>query len=122
MFQDKAEEAMRFYVSLFPDAQVLELTRYGPNQPGTEGSVMKASFTIGKQTILCLDSAVKHDFTFTPAFSLFVDCESEEQIKHLYGELSAGGATFMPVQNYGFRRLFAWLSDRFGVSWQVNLP
>jgi predicted 3-demethylubiquinone-9 3-methyltransferase (glyoxalase superfamily) len=122
MFQGKAEEAMNFYVSLFPDGKVLDLVRYGPNQPGPEGSVMKASFSIGQQTILCIDSPTKHDFTFTPAFSFFVDCTSEEQIKHLYGELSAGGKTFMPLDNYGFSRQFAWLSDRFGVSWQLNLP
>jgi predicted 3-demethylubiquinone-9 3-methyltransferase (glyoxalase superfamily) len=122
MFQGKAEEAMKFYVSLFRGAEVLELVRYGANQAGPEGSLMRGSFSIGKQTILCIDSTVKHDFTFTPAFSLHVDCVSEEQISHLYAELSAGGATFMPLQNYGFSRQFAWVSDRFGVSWQLNLP
>jgi predicted 3-demethylubiquinone-9 3-methyltransferase (glyoxalase superfamily) len=121
MFQGKAEEALRFYVSLFPGAEVLELVRYGPNQPGAEGSVMKARFSIGKLVVLCIDSAVKHEFTFTPAFSLYVDCVSEEQIRHLYTELSSGGATFMPLDNYGFSRKFAWLSDRFGVSWQLNM-
>src|SRR5882672_554494 len=74
MFEGKAEEAMNFYVSLFPGAKILDIKRYGPNQPGPEGSVMKASFSIAGQTVLCTDSFVKHGFTFTPAFSFFVDC------------------------------------------------
>jgi predicted 3-demethylubiquinone-9 3-methyltransferase (glyoxalase superfamily) len=65
---------------------------------------------------------VKHAFTFTPAFSFFVDCESEEELKRLYAALSADGATLMPLGNYGFSRQFAWVNDRFGVSWQLNLP
>jgi predicted 3-demethylubiquinone-9 3-methyltransferase (glyoxalase superfamily) len=121
LFDGKAEEAMNLYVSLFPSGKVFDIIRYGPNQPGTEGSVMKASFSIGSQTVFCADSTVKHDFTFTPATSLFVDCVSEQQIQHLYTELSTGGATFMQLNNYGFSRKFAWLSDRFGVSWQLNL-
>ena len=87
---------------------------------------MKASFAIGDQTVLCTDSFVKHDFTFTPAFSLFVDCASEEQLEKLFEALCAGGATLMPLNNYGFSRkfawVFAWVNDRFGVSWQLNLP
>jgi predicted 3-demethylubiquinone-9 3-methyltransferase (glyoxalase superfamily) len=121
MFEGKAEEAMNFYVSLFEDAKVIEILRYGPNQPGKEGSVMRASFSIGGQTVLCIDSVVSHGFSFTPAFSLFVDCESEDQITRLSSALSEGGNTFMPLDSYGFSRKFAWVSDRFGVSWQLNL-
>src|SRR5215469_17127667 len=92
MFEGQAEEAMNLYVSLFPNARVLEIVRCGPNQPGPEGSVMKASFAIGDQTVLCTDSFVKHGFTFTPAFSLFVDCASEEQLEKLIEALGARGA------------------------------
>jgi predicted 3-demethylubiquinone-9 3-methyltransferase (glyoxalase superfamily) len=70
MFTGKAEEAMNFYVSLFPAAQVLDIARYGREEPGVEGSVKKAVFCIGGQTVMCTDSVVKHDFAFTPAFSL----------------------------------------------------
>ena len=121
MFEGKAEEAMNFYVSLFPGGEVLGIVRYGANGPGAEGSVMKASFSIGNQTILCTDSVVKHGFTFTPAFSLFVECESEEQIDLVYSALLAGGAANMPLGAYGFSRKFGWVNDRYGVSWQLNL-
>jgi predicted 3-demethylubiquinone-9 3-methyltransferase (glyoxalase superfamily) len=120
MFEGKAEEAMRFYVSLIPGSEILEMVRYGPGQPGPEGSVMKASVSLGGQIVLCTDSFVKHNFTFTPAVSLFLQCDSEEEVSRLSSALAEGGNVLMPVGNYGFSRLFAWVNDRFGVSWQLN--
>ena len=61
-------------------------------------------------------------FTFTPAFSLFVDCESEAVLRQIHAALSDGGKELMPLGDYGFSREFAWVEDRFGVSWQLNLP
>lgn len=122
MFQGNAEEAISFYVSLFPGARVEDLVRYGANQPGKEGSVMKARFSLANQAVLCTDSVVKHEFTFTASFSFFVQCESEAEIDRLYAALSAAGATPMPLAGYGFSRKFAWVNDRFGISWQLNLP
>lgn len=121
MFQGDAEKAMNFYVSLFDDGSIDSIVRYGPQGPGAEGSVMKASFTIAGQNILCIDSAMQHDFSFTPSFSLFVTCESEEQIRKLAAALAEGGAELMPLNDYGFSRQFTWLNDRFGVSWQLIL-
>jgi len=121
MFEGQAEEAMNFYVSLFPSAEMLKVLRYGRNGPGAEGSVMKASFRIGTQTILCTDSFMKHDFSFTPAFSLFVECETEDEIHRLYDALIAGGTAPMPIASSGFNRTFGWVNDRYGVSWQLNL-
>ena len=121
MFEGKAEEAMNFYVSLFPEAEVLDIVRYGPGQPGAEGSVMKASFSLRGLTILCIDSIIKHGFTFTPAISLFVECESEDEINRVTSALLANGNALMPLGEYGFSRKFAWVSDRYGVSWQLNL-
>ncbi len=121
MFEGKAEEAMNFYVSLFPASEIVEVVRYGPSQAGVEGSVMKAVFSVAGQRIMCTDSVVKHGFTFTPAMSLFVTCESEEEIGRLTSALSDGGAALMPLGEYGFSRKFAWVNDRFGVSWQLNL-
>jgi predicted 3-demethylubiquinone-9 3-methyltransferase (glyoxalase superfamily) len=121
MFEGKAEEAMNFYVSLFPDARISDLVRYGPGESGVEGSVVKAVFTVAGQTLLCSDSAVHHDFTFTPSISFFVTCESEEEIRRLAAALSEAGKTFMPLGHYGFSRQFAWVSDRYGVSWQLTL-
>jgi predicted 3-demethylubiquinone-9 3-methyltransferase (glyoxalase superfamily) len=122
MFQGNAAEAIRFYVSLFPDGKILDDRRYGPGEAGAEGSVKRASFTIGGQRFLCIDSSVKHDFTFTPSTSIFIDCESEEELQRLFGALSDGGKVFMPLAEHGFSRGFGWVSDRFGVSWQINLP
>jgi predicted 3-demethylubiquinone-9 3-methyltransferase (glyoxalase superfamily) len=121
MFQGKAEEAINFYVSLLPDSKIIDIVRYGPGEAGPEGSVMKASFSLADQTILCIDSPVKHDFTFTPAFSLFVQCDSEEEIRRLSSALLEGGVALMPLDNYWFSRQFAWVNDRYGVSWQMNL-
>src|SRR5580658_1450803 len=120
MFEGKAEEAMSFYVSLFPSSAVTEVVRYGSGEAGPEGSIRKAAFTVSGQTVLCTDSFVKHAFTFTPAFSFFVSCESEDEIQRLIGALSEQGAALMPLGNYGFSRLFAWVNDRYGVSWQLN--
>jgi predicted 3-demethylubiquinone-9 3-methyltransferase (glyoxalase superfamily) len=119
MFQGKAEKAINFYLSLFPDAMILDLTRYSKNEPGVEGSVHKASFSIANQVVMCIDSPVKHEFDFTPAFSFFVECESEDEFGRLYSELA--GTVLMPIGDYGFSRQFAWINDRFGVSWQLNL-
>jgi predicted 3-demethylubiquinone-9 3-methyltransferase (glyoxalase superfamily) len=121
MFEGKAEEAMRFYVSLIPGSEILEMVRYGPGQPGPEGSVMRALVSLGGQIVLCTDSYVKHNFTFTPSISLFVQCDSEEEVTRLSSALAEGGAVLMELANYGFSRLFAWVNDRFGVSWQLNL-
>ena len=121
MFQGTAEEAMNFYVAVFKGASIRKEERYGPGEPGTEGSVKVAEFEIAGQTFLCIDSPVRHDFSFTPAISSHVECESEEELKDLFYRLGSGGAVFMPLDDYGFSRLYGWLSDRFGVSWQLNL-
>ena len=83
MFQGNAEEAMRFYVSLFADGEVTAIKRDGSGEAGAEGSVQTASFSIGKLVVKCIDSPIKHAFDFTPSFSLFVECESEAEIQRL---------------------------------------
>jgi predicted 3-demethylubiquinone-9 3-methyltransferase (glyoxalase superfamily) len=122
MFEGKAEEAMTFYVSLFADAHVTSITRYGPGEAGAEGSVMHATFTMHGQEFMCIDSPVKHAFTFTPAISIFVTCAAEGEIDDLFARLSDGGQVFMPLGEYPFARKFGWVADRFGVSWQLSLP
>jgi len=121
MFEGRAEEAMNFYVSLFPGSSVTNIVRYGPGQPGKEGSVTRADFTLAGQSVICIDSPAKHDFGFTPSFSFFVDCLSEEELDTLVTALVKDGSFLMPPDNYGFSRKFAWIKDRFGVSWQINL-
>ena len=121
LFEGKADEAMNFYVSLFPGSEIKEVVRYGPGGPGPEGTILRAEFTIGGQAVLSTDSFVHHAFTFTPAISFFVECESEDELRRLAAALAEGGNVFMPLDNYGFSRLFTWVADRFGVSWQLNL-
>ncbi|MDR7236497.1 VOC family protein [Neobacillus drentensis] len=123
MFQGgKAEEAMNFYTSLIEDSAITNIVRYGANESGDEGTVMQATFTLKGQEFMCIDSNVKHQFSFTPSFSIFVTCNTEEELDHLYQQLNEGGQALMPLGDYGFSKKFGWLNDRFGVSWQLNLP
>ena len=120
MFEGAAEEAMTLYVSLFGDSKIGHIERYGPGEMGAEGTVKLAAFSLAGRDFLCIDSPVKHAFTFTPATSIFVECEDVAELDAVFGRLSDGGKVLMPVGNYGFSTRFGWLTDRFGVSWQLN--
>jgi predicted 3-demethylubiquinone-9 3-methyltransferase (glyoxalase superfamily) len=122
MFEGVAEEAMNFYITLFAGSEIKQIERYGPGELGAESTVKKATFTLAGQDFICIDSPIKHAFTFTPSISLFVDCESEAELERVFTQVSAGGAVLMPVGDYGFSTKFGWATDRFGVSWQLNLP
>jgi predicted 3-demethylubiquinone-9 3-methyltransferase (glyoxalase superfamily) len=122
MFEGVAEKAMNLYVSLFSGSAIDRIERYGPGEQGPEGTVKIAEFTLGGHHLKCIDSPAKHAFTFTPSISLFVDCLDEAELDKAFQQLSEGGGVLMPPDNYGFSRKFAWVSDRFGVSWQLNLP
>ena len=82
---------------------------------------MHATFSLNEQEFMCIDSYVEHAFTFTPSMSLYVNCETEAEINRLFERLSQGGQVLMPLDHYPFSQKFAWVSDRFGVSWQLNL-
>lgn len=120
MFDGRAEEAMNFYISMFKDSKVLSIARYGQGEAGTAGTVMHARFSLAGQEFMCIDSNVKHGFTFTPAMSLYVRCETEEEINQLFMKLSQSGQVLMPLDRYPFSEKFAWVSDRYGVSWQLS--
>lgn len=121
MFNGKAEEAMNFYTSLFDDAQIVSIKRYGPGEDGPEGSVFHATFELNGQRFMCIDSYVEHAFTFTPAISIHVECESEAKIDRLYNGLAQDGQIFMPLGAYPFSEKYGWVGDRFGVTWQLTL-
>jgi predicted 3-demethylubiquinone-9 3-methyltransferase (glyoxalase superfamily) len=121
MFEGVATEAMNLYVSLFGGSEIQLVQRYGPGEQGAEGTVKRASFTLAGQEFLCIDSPIKHAFSFSPATSLFVECEDEAELDAAFTRLSEGGAILMPLGNYGFSSRFGWLTDRFGVSWQLNV-
>lgn len=123
MFEGNAEEAITFYTSLFENSEIVRIKQYGPKGPGgpeAEGTVHHALFTLKGQKYMAYDSYIEHDFTFTPSISLFVECDSEEELETLFEELSDGGEVAMPLDNYGFSTRFGWVNDRFGVSWQLN--
>ena len=121
MFEGRAEEAMNFYVSLFADSEIRDISRYGSGEAGPEGTIERANFTVAGQYVVCTDSPIQHAFSFTPSFSFFVECDSEEELDTAFNELSDSGDILMPPDNYGFSRKFTFVSDRFGVSWQLNL-
>ena len=121
MFTGRAEEAINFYTSIFEKSEIVNIIRYGPNQAGAEGTVMHATFTLNGQEFMCIDSNIEHGFTFTPALSLYVNCATEAELETLFEKLSSDGQVLMPLDSYPFSAKYAWISDKFGVSWQLNL-
>jgi len=107
----KAEEAIRFYASVFRNAKVNDVFRYGANEaPDKEGTVKYAPFTLEGQAFSAMDSAHPHNFTFNEAVSLIVNCDSQEEIDHYWEKLSADPKA----------EACGWLKDQYGVSWQVT--
>lgn len=116
MFTGQAEQAMKFYISLFADSEITNVLHQ------QDGKVLHATFKLKDQTFMCIDSSIKHEFTFTPAISLFVECDSLEEINGLYEKLSHGGSVLMPLGEIPGSEKFGWVQDQFGVSWQLSLP
>ena len=106
-FDGKAEEAMNFYTSIFKHARVGDVTRYGDAGPGPKGSVMSATFELEGQEFIALNGGPM--FSFTPAISFFVKCETQGEVDELWAKLSAGGRT----------NQCGWLQDKYGLSWQI---
>jgi predicted 3-demethylubiquinone-9 3-methyltransferase (glyoxalase superfamily) len=106
-FDGKAEEAANFYVSVFRNSKVVSVTRYGQAGPGPKGSVMSAVFQLEGQQFHALNGGPQ--FKFSPAISLFVDCETQQEVDELWERLSAGGKT----------NRCGWLDDKFGLTWQI---
>ncbi|WP_435622923.1 VOC family protein [Flagellimonas sp.] len=119
--ENNAEEAMNFYINLFENSKVIDIQRYGNEGPAKEGTIFVATFELNGSRFMCSDSYIKHEWDFTPGVSIWVDCKSEEEINTLFTNLSANGQVLMPMDNYGFSTKFAFIEDRFGVSWQLNL-
>lgn len=121
MYEGQAEEAMKLYTSSFDGSEIIDIRRYGPDGPGTEGTVEQAVFTLAGESFMAMDSTEEHEFTFTPSISLFVQCESEDEIDKLFDGLSENGDVPMPLDSYPFSRKFGWVEDEYSVSWQLNL-
>ena len=106
-FDRNAEEAMNFYVSVFKNSKVLSVTRYGEAGPGPKGTVMSCTFQLEGQDFYALNGGPQ--FKFTQAISLFVNCETQQEVDALWKKLSAGGREDQ----------CGWLQDKYGLSWQI---
>jgi predicted 3-demethylubiquinone-9 3-methyltransferase (glyoxalase superfamily) len=106
-FDGKAEEAANFYTSIFNDAKITEVMRYGEAGPGPKGSVMSVVFQLDGQEFYALNGGPQ--YTFSPAISLFVKCETQQEVDALWDQLSAGGQKLR----------CGWVTDKFGLTWQI---
>jgi len=106
-FDGNAEEAMNLYVSVFKNSKVVSVTRYGEAGPGPKGTVMSATFQLEGQQFYALNGGPQ--YKFTPAISLFVSCETQQEVDELWNKLSAGG----------HKDRCGWLQDKYGLSWQI---
>jgi len=122
MFVGDAEKALSLYEKTFASAEIVSVERYGDENEVMKGQIKFAEMLLGGQRFILNDTPPVHDFTFTPSMSIFVDVETEAALDSAFAALSADGKVMMPPDNYGFSEKFAWVSDRFGVSWQINLP
>ncbi|MGA2585353.1 MAG: VOC family protein, partial [Tepidisphaeraceae bacterium] len=107
-FDDKAEEAVKFYTSVFKNSKVGTIARYGDAGPGPKGSVMTATFELEGLNFIALNAGPS--YKFTPAISFVVNCESQEEVDYYWEKLAEGGKE---VQ-------CGWLEDKFGLSWQIT--
>ncbi len=106
-FDGNAEEAANFYVSVFENAKILSVSRYGEDSPGTAGTVMTVSFELDGQEFIALNGGP--EYTFTPAVSFSIDCKTQAEVDRFWERLCEGGR---PMQ-------CGWLQDKYGLSWQV---
>jgi predicted 3-demethylubiquinone-9 3-methyltransferase (glyoxalase superfamily) len=106
-FDSNAEEAMNFYISIFKNSKIVSVTNYGDAGPGPKGTVMSCVFQLDGQDFYALNGGPT--YKFTPALSLLVNCETQQEVDHFWEKLSAGGN----------RNRCGWLDDKFGVSWQI---
>ncbi|MGO9972376.1 MAG: VOC family protein [Solirubrobacteraceae bacterium] len=121
MFQrGDAEEAMRFYAEVFAGT-VGDIARFGPGEQGTEDKIKQATLRIAGRELQLLDSPPVHSFDFTPSVSLYVSWEDVEELDAAFARLAEGGQVLMPLDNYGWSMRFGWVTDRFGVAWQLGL-
>ena len=107
-FDTQAEEAANFYVSIFPDSEILSVSRYGEGSPGSAGSVMTVAFRLAGQEFTALNGGPL--FKFTEALSFVIDCGAQDEVDHYWDALTADGGE--PSQ-------CGWLKDKYGLSWQV---
>ncbi len=106
-FDTQAEEAARFYTTVFPNSRIRDVVRYGPAGPGPEGMVMTVRFELDGQEVVALNGGPQ--FTFSEAVSFVVNCRDQDEVDHYWNSLTEGGE----------EGSCGWLKDRFGFSWQI---
>ncbi|WP_186389723.1 MULTISPECIES: VOC family protein [unclassified Stappia] len=121
MFQGHARAALRTYEAVFPDFTI-EMLELNDENTAAAGTVRMAKVSFAGQRLIVIDSPIPHDFDFTPSMSLFVEMDSVDALDGAFAQLADGGTVLMPPDNYGFSDRFGWLTDRFGLSWQLSLP
>jgi predicted 3-demethylubiquinone-9 3-methyltransferase (glyoxalase superfamily) len=108
-YDTQAEEAANLYTSIFPNSKILAIARYGDAGPGPKGSVMTVQFQLDGQEIIALNGGPI--YKFTEAFSLSVDCKTQEEVDRYWTKLTADGGQEGPC---------GWCKDKFGLSWQIT--
>ncbi len=119
----KCREAVEFYTETFENSEIHNIEFYEEDEPhGRPGDVKLAEFSLCGVDFLAHENSMEHAFNFTPSISFYLDFNDEEALGAAAESLAEDGKVMMPLDNYGFSRKFAWVEDRFGVSWQLNLP
>ena len=118
-FQGRAQEALDLYVEAFPAAKVTDKIVVGEDEEGIEGTITQAILHLGDSTIRVMDVPTRPGFHFSSAMSLFVEVNYAGTIDTVSEVLAKGGEVFMPPDEYDFAERFTWLSDKFGVNWQL---
>ncbi|WP_210618213.1 VOC family protein [Mammaliicoccus lentus] len=123
MFNGEAEEAIKFYTSIFKDSEILTMVKYNEEGPGEPGTVQHSIFKINGEIFMAIDQSNGVDIEMNPAMSLYVTCDTAMEMETLYSELKSGGAILMPKTEIPptFRE-FAWVQDKYGVNFQLALP
>jgi predicted 3-demethylubiquinone-9 3-methyltransferase (glyoxalase superfamily) len=106
-YNDQAEEAAEFYTKIFKKSKIHSTSRFGENGPGPKGKVNSVTFELNGQNFIALNGGPQ--FSFTPAISIFVECDTQEEVDELWEKLTEGGA----------EQPCGWLKDKFGLSWQI---
>lgn len=122
MFNDQAEEAINLYTSLFEGSEIITMVKYDEDGPGTPGTVQHSIFTLNGQVFMAIDANNGEELPMNPAMSLYVTVKDTMEMERLFSGLKKEGAILMPKTEMPPYREFAWVQDKFGVSFQLALP
>ncbi|MBI5972279.1 VOC family protein [Staphylococcus caledonicus] len=122
MFNNQAEEAINLYTSLFENSEILTMVKYDEEGPGTPGTVQHSIFTLNGQVFMAIDADNGEELPMNPSISLYITVDNAMEMERLFSGLKKEGAILMPKTSMSPFREFAWVQDKFGVSFQLALP